>query len=192
MGRGLPEKKPLPGVKSIILVASGKGGVGKTTTAVNLACAMKVIEPDKEIGLLDADVFGPSVPLMMNISGEPMLNDDNLIEPLLNYGRGINMFEKLKVPIIGLVENMSHAICYKCGSVNYIFGSETVKAAAEMGLDIIESFAVDQNMSECINSGKPAIYALPDSIHAEKYRHLANKVFKYIEHKDKERHEAQE
>ncbi|KOB61480.1 Nucleotide-binding protein-like protein, partial [Operophtera brumata] len=85
------------------------------------------------------------------------------------------MFEKLKVPIIGLVENMSHAICYKCGSVNYIFGSETVKAAAEMGLDIIESFAVDQNMSECINSGKPAIYALPDSIHAEKYRHLANK-----------------
>lgn len=53
---------------------------------VNLACAMKVIEPDKEIGLLDADVFGPSVPLMMNISGEPMLNDDNLIEPLLNYG----------------------------------------------------------------------------------------------------------
>lgn len=54
--------------------------------SVNLACAMKVIEPDKEIGLLDADVFGPSVPLMMNISGEPMLNDDNLIEPLLNYG----------------------------------------------------------------------------------------------------------
>lgn len=53
---------------------------------MNLACAMKVIEPDKEIGLLDADVFGPSVPLMMNISGEPMLNDDNLIEPLLNYG----------------------------------------------------------------------------------------------------------
>ncbi|VVC92415.1 unnamed protein product [Leptidea sinapis] len=67
MAKGLPEKKPLPGVKSIILVASGKGGVGKTTTAVNLACAMKVIEPDKEIGLLDADVFGPSVPLMMNI-----------------------------------------------------------------------------------------------------------------------------
>lgn len=54
--------------------------------AVNLACAMKVIEPDKEIGLLDADVFGPSVPLMMNINGEPMLNDEHLIEPLLNYG----------------------------------------------------------------------------------------------------------
>ncbi|GBP08249.1 Iron-sulfur protein NUBPL [Eumeta japonica] len=264
MAKGLPEKKPLPGVKSIILVASGKGGVGKTTTAVNLACAMKVIEPDKEIGLLDADVFGPSVPLMMNINGEPMLNDDNLIEPLLNYGvkcmsmgllvaseavvwrglmvmqaldrltrhvawgpldclvvdtppgtgdthlslaqnlpidgalvvttpqsaalqvtkRGVNMFEKLKVPIIGMVENMSYAICTECGKRNYVFGKETKQAAEQMGLEIIESFEVDQNMSDCINSGKPAIYALPDSIHAEKYRQLANKIFKYIANKD--------
>ncbi|CAG9575434.1 unnamed protein product [Danaus chrysippus] len=267
MAKGLPEKKPLPGVKSIILVASGKGGVGKTTTAVNLACAMKVIEPDKEIGLLDADVFGPSVPLMMNITGEPMLNDDNLIEPLLNYGvkcmsmgllvsgenavvwrglmvmqalerltrhvawgpldclvvdtppgtgdthlslaqnlpidgaivvttpqsaalqvtkRGVNMFEKLKIPIVGLVENMSHAMCSKCGTKNYVFGNETKQSADQMGLEIIESFEVDANMSECINSGKPAIYALADSIHAEKYRQLANKVFKYISDKDKE------
>ncbi|XP_045456426.1 iron-sulfur protein NUBPL isoform X2 [Melitaea cinxia] len=271
MARGLPEKKPLPKVKSIILVASGKGGVGKTTTAVNLACAMKVIEPDKEIGLLDADVFGPSVPLMMNISGEPMLNDDNLIEPLLNYGvkcmsmgllvsgenavvwrglmvmqalerltrqvawgpldclivdtppgtgdthlslaqnlpidgaivvttpqsaalqvtkRGVNMFDKLKVPIIGMVENMSHAICHKCGTKNFVFGNETKTAAEQMGLQIIESFEVDSNMSECINSGKPAIYALPDSTHAEKYRQLANKVFKYISDKDKSEAEA--
>ncbi|KPI95387.1 Iron-sulfur protein NUBPL [Papilio xuthus] len=273
MARGLPEKKPLPGVKSIILVASGKGGVGKTTTAVNLACAMKVIEPDKEIGLLDADVFGPSVPLMMNISGEPMLNDNHLIEPLLNYGvkcmsmgllvsgenavvwrglmvmqaldrltrhvawgpldclvvdtppgtgdthlslaqnlpidgaivvttpqsaalqvtkRGVNMFEKLKVPIVGLVENMSHAICSNCGTKNFIFGNETKKTANEMGLDIIESFEVDANMSECINSGKPAIYALPDSIHAEKYRRLANRVFKYIADKDIQHAKAKE
>lgn len=273
MSKGLPEKKPLPGVKSIILVASGKGGVGKTTTAVNLACAMKVIKPDKEIGLLDADVFGPSVPLMMNISGEPMLNDDHLIEPLLNYGvkcmsmgllvsgenavvwrglmvmqalerltrhvawgpldclvvdtppgtgdthlslaqnlpldgaivvttpqsaalqvtkRGINMFEKLKVPIIGIVENMSHAICSQCGTKNFIFGNDTKKSAADMGLEIIESFEVDQNMSDCINSGKPAIYALPDSIHAEKYRHLANKVFKYIDDKENHRAKAKE
>ncbi|XP_026323361.1 iron-sulfur protein NUBPL [Hyposmocoma kahamanoa] len=271
MGRGLPVKKPLPGVKSIVLVASGKGGVGKTTTAVNLACAMKVIEPDKEIGLLDADVFGPSVPLMMNISGEPMLNDDNLIEPLLNYGvkcmsmgllvagenavvwrglmvmqalerltrhvawgpldclivdtppgtgdthlslaqnlpidgaivvttpqsaalqvtkRGVNMFEKLKVPIVGLVENMSHAICHRCGTKNYVFGTETKKTADQLNLEIIQSFEVDQDMSECINSGKPAIYALPDSIHAEKYRHLANRVFKYIAKKDTERVKA--
>lgn len=95
------------------------------------------------------------------------------------------MFEKLKVPIIGMVENMSHAICNNCGSKNFVFGNNTSQAAEEMGLEIIESFEVDQNMSECINSGKPAIYALPDSIHAEKYRHLANKVFKYIADKDR-------
>lgn len=95
------------------------------------------------------------------------------------------MFEKLKVPIIGLVENMSHAVCQNCGTKNYVFGNNTLETAEQMGLEIIESFEVDQNMSECINSGKPAIYALPDSIHAEKYRLLANKVFKYIA--DKER-----
>lgn len=106
--------------------------------------------------------------------------------------RGINMFEKLKVPIIGIVENMSHAICSQCGTKNFIFGNDTKKSAADMGLEIIESFEVDQNMSDCINSGKPAIYALPDSIHAEKYRHLANKVFKYIDDKENHRAKAKE
>lgn len=94
------------------------------------------------------------------------------------------MFEKLKVPIIGMVENMSHAKCQKCGALNYVFGNETKKTAVEIGLEIIASFEVDQSMSECINSGKPAIYALPDSTHAEKYRLLANRVFKYIETKE--------
>lgn len=96
------------------------------------------------------------------------------------------MFEKLKVPIIGLVENMSHAICTECGAKNYVFGRDTQETAKQMGLEIIESFEVDQNMSDCINSGKPAIYALPDSIHAEKYRQLANKVFKYIAVKERQ------
>lgn len=104
--------------------------------------------------------------------------------------RGVNMFEKLKVPLIGMVENMSHAICPKCGTKNFVFGNETKKSAEQMRLEIIESFEVDQNMSDCINSGKPAIYALPDSIHAEKYRQLANKVFKYIENKDNEQANA--
>lgn len=94
------------------------------------------------------------------------------------------MFEKLKVPIIGMVENMSHAICPKCGTKNYVFGNDTKQTADQMGLEIIESFEVDANMSECINSGKPAIYALPDSVHAEKYRQLANKLFKYITDKE--------
>ncbi|KAL0109514.1 hypothetical protein PUN28_014522 [Cardiocondyla obscurior] len=86
MARGLPKRKHIRGVKQIFLIASGKGGVGKSTTAVNLTTALKIIEPRKSIGLLDADVFGPSIPLMMNIHESPMLNRDNLMEPLVNYG----------------------------------------------------------------------------------------------------------
>ncbi|TGZ45770.1 putative histone-binding protein Caf1 [Temnothorax longispinosus] len=82
MARGLPKRKRIKGVSQIFLIASGKGGVGKSTTAVNLATALKIIEPKKSIGLLDADVFGPSVPLMMNIHESPVLNQDNLMEPL--------------------------------------------------------------------------------------------------------------
>lgn len=86
MARGLPKRKRIKGVKQILLVASGKGGVGKSTTSVNLATALKIIEPKKSIGLLDADVFGPSVPLMMNIHESPEINQENLMEPLVNYG----------------------------------------------------------------------------------------------------------
>ncbi|XP_054008751.1 iron-sulfur protein NUBPL isoform X2 [Hylaeus anthracinus] len=86
MARGLPKQKPLKGVKQIFVVASGKGGVGKSTTAVNLSTALKILKPNKSIGLLDADVFGPSVPLMMNIRQSPVVNKANLMEPLVNYG----------------------------------------------------------------------------------------------------------
>lgn len=85
MGRGLPKKKPIEGVKQILIVASGKGGVGKSTTSVNLAVALKMNQPEKIVGLLDADVFGPTVPLMMNLDDSPELNDKNLMEPLVNY-----------------------------------------------------------------------------------------------------------
>ncbi|XP_076182951.1 iron-sulfur cluster transfer protein NUBPL-like isoform X2 [Ptiloglossa arizonensis] len=86
MARGLPKQKPLKGVKQIFVVASGKGGVGKSTTAVNLSIALKILEPKKSVGLLDADIFGPSIPLMMNLHQSPVINDANLIEPLVNYG----------------------------------------------------------------------------------------------------------
>ena len=86
MARGLPKKKSLPGVADIVLVASGKGGVGKSTTAVNLALALST-QGGKKVGLLDADVYGPSIPLMMNLEDqEPPLVHDQKMVPLENYG----------------------------------------------------------------------------------------------------------
>ncbi|VTJ54861.1 Hypothetical predicted protein [Marmota monax] len=86
MSRGLPKQKPIEGVKQVIVVASGKGGVGKSTTAVNLALALSANDSSKAIGLLDVDVYGPSIPKMMNLKGNPELSQNNLMRPLLNYG----------------------------------------------------------------------------------------------------------
>ncbi|CAB1331152.1 unnamed protein product [Coregonus sp. 'balchen'] len=86
MARGLPKQKPIAGVKQVIVVASGKGGVGKSTTAVNLALGLTANDPSKTVGILDADVYGPSVPKLMNLKGNPELTDNNLMRPLMNFG----------------------------------------------------------------------------------------------------------
>lgn len=86
MAKGLPKKSPIAGVKKVVVVASAKGGVGKSTTAVNFALAMAANEPQAKVGLLDADIYGPSIPMMMNLSGVPLLNDKNQMIPLVNYG----------------------------------------------------------------------------------------------------------
>ncbi|XP_061531395.1 iron-sulfur protein NUBPL isoform X4 [Phycodurus eques] len=86
MARGLPKQKPIAGVRQVLVVASGKGGVGKSTTAVNLALALMANEPSKSVGLLDVDVYGPSIPKMMNLKGNPELTDNNRMLPLTNYG----------------------------------------------------------------------------------------------------------
>eukprot|EP00048_Salpingoeca_helianthica_P018977 m.243770 g.243770 ORF g.243770 m.243770 type:complete len:359 (-) comp28474_c0_seq1:113-1189(-) len=83
--RGLPNRWPIAGVEHIVLVSSAKGGVGKSTTAVNLAVALKQVARDKSIGLLDADVYGPSIPKMMNLAGQPTVNDKKFMQPLINY-----------------------------------------------------------------------------------------------------------
>uniref|UniRef100_T1KHS0 Iron-sulfur protein NUBPL n=1 Tax=Tetranychus urticae TaxID=32264 RepID=T1KHS0_TETUR len=85
MGK-LPKKIPIPGVNQVILVSSAKGGVGKSTASVNLALALKHIQRSSKIGLLDADVFGPSIPKLMNLSANPELNKQGLMIPLVNYG----------------------------------------------------------------------------------------------------------
>ncbi|KFV95851.1 Iron-sulfur protein NUBPL, partial [Fulmarus glacialis] len=86
LSRGLPKQKPIEGVKQVVVFASGKGGVGKSTTAVNIALALAANDSTKEVGLLDADIYGPSIPKMMNLKGNPELTSKNLLRPLKNYG----------------------------------------------------------------------------------------------------------
>uniref|UniRef100_A0A8C3DRN4 Iron-sulfur cluster transfer protein NUBPL n=1 Tax=Corvus moneduloides TaxID=1196302 RepID=A0A8C3DRN4_CORMO len=86
LSRGLPKQKPIEGVKQVVVVASGKGGVGKSTTAVNIALALAANDSTKEVGLLDADIYGPSIPKMMNLKGNPELTSKKLMRPLKNYG----------------------------------------------------------------------------------------------------------
>ncbi|OAD57028.1 Iron-sulfur protein NUBPL [Eufriesea mexicana] len=242
MARGLPKSKPLKGVKQIIVVASGKGGVGKSTIAVNLSTALKTLESQKSVGLLDADVFGPSIPLMMNIQQSPAINDANFIEPLINYGvkcmsmgfliddkspviwrglmvmnaidkllhqvawepldyliidtppgtgdthlsiiqnlpiagallittpqkaalevtrRGANMFKRLNIPIIGIVENMSNVICPKC-------------------IQILQTIPLSENIANSCDTGKPIVLSAPKSIQADAYKYLAKHVILYL------------
>ncbi|XP_067152811.1 iron-sulfur cluster transfer protein NUBPL isoform X2 [Apteryx mantelli] len=86
LSRGLPKQKPIEGVKQVLILASGKGGVGKSTAAVNIALALAANDSTKEVGLLDADIYGPSIPKMMNLKGNPELTPKNLMRPLKNYG----------------------------------------------------------------------------------------------------------
>ncbi|KAL2718795.1 iron-sulfur protein NUBPL [Vespula squamosa] len=261
MSRGLPKKKPIKGVKQILIVASGKGGVGKSTTSVNLATALKVIEPKKSIGLLDADVFGPSIPLMMNLQQSPLLNKNNLMEPLVNYGikcmsmgflidekspvvwrglmvmsaldkllhqvawapldcliidtppgtgdthlsliqnifitgvllvttpqkaalnvtrRGAKMFEKLNVPISGIVENMSSISCPKCMTKISIFGDNTETLAHELGIKILQKIPLHEDIMDSCDTGKPIVLSAPNSIQAKSYKKLAEHLMEFL------------
>ncbi|XP_046418174.1 iron-sulfur protein NUBPL [Neodiprion fabricii] len=261
MARGLPKQKAIPGVKQILLVASGKGGVGKSTTAVNLSTAIKAVDPNKSVGLLDADVFGPSIPLMMNLHDTPILNQENLMEPLLNYGvkcmsmgflidekspviwrglmvmsaldklirqtawmpldylivdtppgtgdthlsliqnlplsgviivttpqsaalqvarRGAVMFQKMKVPVAGIVENMSSVTCPVCSHQVQLFGDGTESLAKELDIDFLEKIPMDSQISKYCDNGTPIVLSMPQSLIANAYYRLAHTVIEFL------------
>lgn len=259
MARSLPKRAPIKDVQNIVVVASGKGGVGKTTTAVNLAVTLA--SQGKSIGLLDADIFGPSVPLMMNLHETPLVNQQNLMIPPINYGvkclsmgflvdqgpvvwrgplvmsalqrllkgaiwgpldilivdtppgtgdvhlslhqnipvsgvllvsspqtaalevthRGAEMYKTLKVPIIGLVENMSHVVCDKCEHQIDLFGNKTEEFAIKNGIKVLVKVPMEKDVMECSDNGTPLCLKLPQSKFALVYNDLSRKILDFLE-----------
>ena len=243
--------------KDIIAVASGKGGVGKSTFAVNLAVAMS--ELGKKVGILDADIYGPSVPRMMGISGKPEVSQNKKLIPLENYGikcmsigflvseetptiwrgpmimkaleqmfngaewgqldyliidlppgtgdaqitlaqnsklsgsiiistpqdvaltdarKGINMFKKVNVPILGLVENMSYFICDNCNEKHFIFSNNGAKKEAEkFQIPFLGSLPIDKELRIQSDEGRPACIDKPDGDIAKQYLEIAKSIF---------------
>jgi len=256
----------LPGVKNIVAVASGKGGVGKSTTAVNLALALAA--EGASVGLLDADIYGPSIPMMMGISGKPDSADGKTMEPLENYGvqvmsigflvdqdqamiwrgpmatqaleqllrqtnwreldylivdmppgtgdiqltlsqrvpmtgavvvttpqdialldakKGIKMFEKVGVPILGIVENMAVHVCSNCKHVEHIFGADGGrKLAQEYQMDYLGALPLDMQIRLQADSGKPTVVADSLGDVAAIYMAVARKVAVAIAAKNKD------
>jgi ATP-binding protein involved in chromosome partitioning len=228
----------LPGVKNIIAVASGKGGVGKSTTAANLALALHA--EGARVGVLDADVYGPSQPLMLGASGRPESHDGQTMEPHVAHGlqvnsigflvdddqamiwrgpmatqaleppgtgdiqltlsqrvpvtgavivttpqdialidakKGLKMFEKVGVPILGIVENMAVHICSNCGHAEHIFGAEGgQKMAAQYGTELLASLPLAMSIRAQADAGTPTVAAEPDGEVAALYKALARKV----------------
>ena len=248
--------KLIPGVRNIIAVASGKGGVGKSTTAVNLALALAA--EGATVGVLDADIYGPSQPMMLGISGRPVSKDGKGLEPMEGHGiqamsigflidvetpmvwrgpmvtqaleqlvketqwrdvdylivdlppgtgdiqltlaqrvpvtgavivttpqdialidarKGLKMFEKVGIPILGVVENMSLHVCSNCGHEERIFGAGGAeRMSKDHGVELLGALPLDIKIREQADSGMPTVVADPDGRVAEIYRQIARRV----------------
>ncbi len=247
--------KLVPGIKNIIAVASGKGGVGKSTTAVNLALALAA--EGAKVGVLDADIYGPSQPMMLGIAGRPESKDGKSLEPMEGHGlqaisigflidvdtpmvwrgpmvtqaleqllkdtrwrdldylvvdlppgtgdiqltlaqkvpvtgavivttpqdialidarKGLKMFEKVGIPILGVVENMSFHVCPKCGHESHIFGAGGAeKMCRDYGTELLGQLPLDEAIRTQADSGKPTVVSDPDGPVAEIYRRIARR-----------------
>ena len=248
---------PIKGVKNVIAVASGKGGVGKSTTAVNLALALAM--EGAKVGILDADIYGPSQPRMLGATQKPQMTDDGMqLEPVVCHGiqsmsigylvdqetpmiwrgpmvtqaleqllrdtrwhdldymiidlppgtgdtqltlaqkipvsgavivttpqdialldarKGLKMFEKVNVPVLGVIENMSTHICSNCGHEEHIFGEGGgLRMAQESNVDLLGSLPLDIRIRELVDNGNPSVVAEPDGRIAQTYREIARRM----------------
>ena len=248
--------QPIDNVKNIIAVASGKGGVGKSTTSANLALALAA--EGANVGILDADIYGPSIPTMLGLSGYPVSDDGKRMNPKVSFGiqtisigylieedqpmiwrgpmvtnalqqllkdtnwdnldylivdlppgtgdiqltlaqqipvtgavivttpqdialidaqRGLGMFEKVNVPVLGIIENMSMHICSNCGHEEAIFGQGGGAAMANKNkVELLGSLPLDIKIREFADSGRPTVAADPDGRSAEIYKSIARKM----------------
>jgi ATP-binding protein involved in chromosome partitioning len=250
------QKMKIPGVKNVIAVASGKGGVGKSTTAVNLAAALRVL--GARVGILDADIYGPSVPMMMGLLDRPRTDQQNHIYPLEAYGvqfmsmglltdentpviwrgpmvggiiqqflsqvmwdnldylvidlppgtgdaqltlcqraplsgavivttpqevslldarKGLKMFEKVQVPVLGIVENMSYFICGQCSTEHDIFKRGGGKHLAKTcGVPFLGDVPIETAICQGGDTGRPIVFDKPDSASAKAYIEIAKRT----------------
>ncbi|MCY0148132.1 iron-sulfur cluster carrier protein ApbC [Hoeflea sp. G2-23] len=249
-------KTDVPGIGKIIAVASGKGGVGKSTTAVNLALGLQAT--GLRVGVLDADIYGPSMPRLLGISGRPEQLEGRLLKPMENYGlkvmsmgflveedtpmiwrgpmvisalnqmlrevawgeldmlvvdmppgtgdaqltmaqnvplagavivstpqdlalidarKGLNMFTKVNVPVLGIVENMSYFVCPDCGGRHDIFGHGGAREeASRINVPFLGEVPLAMSIRETSDAGLPVVASAPDGPHAKAYRDIAVKV----------------
>jgi ATP-binding protein involved in chromosome partitioning len=256
-------KNGVPGISHLVAVASGKGGVGKSTTAINLALALKSL--GLKVAVLDADVYGPSMPKLFGLSGKPEASDASgkRMKPMQRFGvevasigflvdedtpmiwrgpmvmsaltqllrevewsqtdvmvidmppgtgdaqltlaqqtplsgavivstpqdlalidarKGINMFKKVNVPLLGIIENMSYFICNKCGERHEIFGHGGARAEAErLGVPFLGEVPLDLKLRERSDSGEPIVATDPESPHTLNYREIAKKLWATLE-----------
>src|SRR5690242_11565945 len=257
---GRTARGAVPGVGAIVAVASGKGGVGKSTVAANLALGLKA--NGLKVGVLDADIYGPSMPRMLGISGRPRSRDGKRLIPMQNYGlkcmsigflvpedtpmiwrgpmvmsalqqmlrevewgeldimivdmppgtgdaqltmaqqvslagavivstpqdislidarKGLNMFKKVNVPVLGIIENMSYFLCPHCGERSDIFSHGGARREAErLGTDFLGEVPLDLAIRETSDEGRPITVSQPDSPYAQTFRDIAAKVWEKV------------